>query len=388
MRNLLLSILFLIVSPTFAHVLSEQQPHAYTCELCDYLSHESITTNWLEPSVNITKSEPLHAQSSKKYRLKVSLADLQKGVAINTLGTGAVIRIVPQQKGDTPAFTISKKDWHMPLKQASSLYAGDDALDDTFFAKEKVTVLKLKDELGQGKFILSTDATGKHTQQFVIHVYDVDSNLSLQVQTNKQHYQYGDELQVSIHLNDADASIGIENLQAQLSAPDGRSIPLQLVMVDHNTFRAKTTLMDEANPDGGNYYVEVQSNSTLNNETVKREAHTAFSYAVPSAVIHTISQENKGFTAEIEAATASRYAFQVVLFATDTKGRKVAIERLQYGNWLREGNNVIDFQFNEANLKKYRPPYYLGEISLLDYGQMKPVFTYNTPLYIELRQTT
>lgn len=377
----------LLLSPSFATTLPHQSLKSYDCQPCNFLSREEIQVNWPMQGTTLTH-QVIHEQSSKKYRLQASFAKLQKGIEINTLAQGAVIRIVPQQNHSAIQFQLHKESVNLPLAEASELYAENETLRDTAFADEQQTIVQLKPSLGFGKFLLT--ATGQNisaNDQFIIHVFDKASTTSMSIKTDKSHYVYGDQVIAGIRLADDNTGYPADQIKATLYTADGRDYPLTVEAVGRDSYQAKMTLKDEENPAGGNFYIDAEITTQTNNGTVKREAHTAFSYVIPSAEISEISAvENRPltFSAIVKTAVASRYALQAVLFATNDKGKPIAVENMQLGHWLTAGETTVYFNFDKQNLQQYHAPFSIGEIRLLDYGQMKPVFEYNTLIPIPI----
>ena len=111
-----------------------------------------------------------------------------------------------------------------------------------------------------------------------------------------------------------------------------------------------------------------------------REAHTAFSYAIPSAVLREINPEISApftFKTTLDVATGSRYGIQAVLFVSDGNGHKTPIEVSQTSAWLAPGSQDLTLKFATPNKKLNAAQFSLGSIQLIDYGQMKAVFEYN-----------
>lgn len=388
MRNLhTLGLFTLLLGQVCAGTLPQHALQAYDCERCSLLAREELQASW--PLNNATLNhEVMHEQSSKKFSLQVSLAQLQHGVTINTLAPGAVIRIVAQHPNQNVAFRIQKGSAQdLSLAQASALYADQEALQNTVFNSEHQMLIQLKPELGAGSFQLSASGNGAMlTDQFTIHVYDRASSTRLTVKTDKPRYYYGDELTATIRLADDDNGYPADKIKAILYTADGRDYPLNVESVGLDTFQAKMTLKDEKNPLGGNFYIDVEVLADVKGLAVQRQAHTAFSYVIPSAAVTEIKTEftqSLNLSATIMTATASRYALQAVLFATDAKGKRVTVENVQNAQWFDVGTSTMNVDFS-TKLAQYQPPFYLGEIRLLDYGQMKPVFEYNTLIPIPI----
>ncbi|WP_419420622.1 DUF4785 domain-containing protein [Legionella sp. D16C41] len=383
---LLLLFLFInFINPSYAITLPSQSLKAYDCTHCDTLSHIPLSTSW--PIHNKLFKPQSNKQISKKYHFEVTAAQLFKGIPIYTTAPKAIIRIVPMNKKiilKDSQFRLAKgSKINLPLSEVSTLspYHSED-LPAINLAK----IIELKPELGSGQFTLSLlDFNYLATERFQIRIFDKASTAGLLVETNQAYYQYGDELTTTIFLKKAAKRYSANNVKANLLSPDGQSVPIPLTEVEPGLYRGKIILDNEKNFPGQNWYIETDTSAKVDNQIINRHAHTAFSYAIPSALISEITRLNSNkltFNAAINVATGSRYMLQAVLFKADVQGKKHAIEIAQAADWLAPGNANLTFSFKHKIDKLEQSPYYLGSIQLIDYGQLKPVFEHNLPIDI------
>jgi hypothetical protein len=368
---------------------------AYDCTICAGLSHESLNLSWATKN-KIIGHKTLHKQTSRKYQIKTNLQELNKGVAIYTEAPGALIRISPVMRGlkFSPELEIKNVSQNkgFSLKEASSQFIKNASLQGTEFTENTLAFAALKPELGAGKFILSSPATHPafktgNNSEYIVQIYDQNSSTYLTIETDKARYQYGDEMTAIIILRDTKLNYPLENITASLVDYKGERTPLEIIPISSTVFKVKSTLLSEKNTLGENWYIEAMASAISGDRMVYRQAHTGFSYAIPSAAIRELKRTNPAtydFSAQIDVATDSRYALQAVLFGTDAKGNMKAIQTVQSAAWLVAGENTLNFSFDPALNSDYKAPYYLGYIHLNDYGQNKPVFEYDNP--IELKQ--
>lgn len=373
-----------------AFIISTQTAHPYECENCERLSHDTLATHW---PIQVTQlgHTTQHQQISKKYSVNTTFKEIEKGLDLYTQAPGAVIRIssIPSTNklNATPAFKPTfyiktKTMGSMPLNEASSLIATDNELNDSYFAKNTPAILQLKSELGAGKITLSATPTPGHEQdQFIVHVFDKEAKGALTVETNKAMYHYGDQLTTTITLGDSLSNYPLDSIKATLVNPEGETFPLTLKQNNDHSYSATTPLNIEKNSAGDNWYVEAETKATLDGSLINRQAHTAFTYAIPSAVISEINQASDAapftFTATVDVATASRYALEAVLFKTDSNGNKIPLEVSQSAAWLTPGHHEMSFSFSPDDKNTSSTTFYVGALQLIDYGQIKPVFGYN-----------
>lgn len=385
MRTTYFSFIFaLLASQAQAIPLPHQPLYAYDCAVCNSLSQVDLSRQW--PVNNSALGhDTLHQQKSKKYRISTTLKQLHEGLALHTLASGAIIRIVPQHRDKTvkPNFQIqTQNNTLLPIKEASVLFASEDALEDSPLADDTLTILQLKPELGFGQFILKSNLLKGHENDiYTIHVFDQASTTYLSVKTDKARYHYGDKLIATFTLSGEAGGYPIDVITANLVLPEGEAKPLKLKEVSPNLYTATLSLLSSKGYHGENWYIEAQVETNVGGNTIKRLAHSAFSYVIPSAAIRSINVSKStvpfSYVANIETSTSSRYAMQVVLFATNRKGKTVPIETIQSAAWYTPGMHQMHFSFSPERARQFKPPYYLGAIQLTDYGQLKPVYEYN-----------
>jgi hypothetical protein len=380
----------LLTGPALAFTLPNQSSlKPYDCSTCADLTHETLSLSWAIDDKTLGH-ETLHEQSSRKYQIEASLQQLRKGVAIYTQAPGALIRISPANpnKKPTSEFQIkNSKGAKLSLLDASSLFSKDEALKETAFADNTLAVSQLKEELGSGKFIISSTAElssqADEDGNFIIQVYDSNSNSELNIATDKPSYSYGDEVTATIRLRDKNINYVIDTIAVTLIPPTGKKIVLDAKALSSNTYEAKYTMLSEKNDRGENWHIDTKVEGSAGKRTLYRHTHTAFSYVIPSAAVKEIartSADSFNFSAKIEVATDSRYALQTVLFGSDPQGKLHPIQTVQTAAWLPTGLNTLKFSF-DSNLKSdYKAPYYLGYTRLTDFGQHKPVYVYDEPI--------
>ncbi|MDI9818567.1 MULTISPECIES: DUF4785 domain-containing protein [unclassified Legionella] len=385
-NSLIFSSMLLWLAQAQALTLPVQPVMPYDCRDCESLPHEDLNSAWYTEDKPLSEGV-IHKQISRKYQIKATLKELSTGVAIYTQASGAVIRIAATNPAAKikPDFYIKKPQGaNLGLKQASVLFSSDEALNNTAFAGESV-VLKLKPELGSGKFIINIPSTQlkQDNELFIIHVYDKEAPAFLAVETDRARYHYGDELKVNISLHDDALSYPIDYINASLLSPEGEVTPLTLEQVHDNLYQASINLTSNKNGAGENWYVIVDASTLVDTQVIKRQAHTAFSYVIPSASLLKVSRQGKepfSFSADLEVATGSRYALEAVLFGSDSGGNIHPIETVQSASWLPAGTHHLNFSFDSDLKTDYKAPYYLGYLHLIDFGQLKPVYEYNTPI--------
>lgn len=366
-----------------AYTLPKQPTKAYECDECTKLSHDTLRANWTMTKA-LLESDPNKNSKSYSYNQVITARQLHQGIGLATRAPGAVVRITPLQKKSIPELElITPENQSLHLKDASALYAQDEALGESLLTTEHQTMLQIKPELGFGTFILKSKTnTANKTDSYLLHVFDKYSLIYLQVESDSLHYQYGDQFKATISLQDNDNSYSLDEVSASLISADEQIIPLKLTKIKHNKFEANTTLLSESNTHGDNWYIEAEVISEHEDGITRRTARTAFSYSIPSASLlnlKKVSSTPLTFTATVDVATASRYALQSVLFRQDSAGKPIPVETSQSSQWLEPGKQTIKFSFdNSKHLAD--DTLSVGYLHLTDYGQLKTVYQYDQPI--------
>ena len=369
-----------------AMTLPDSPVHPYECQACESLSHDPLSSSWRIQGDSVAQTIKPQVRESRKYRIVTTLAQLRRGIALPTRAAGAVISISPLSNTEAqsrPDFRIQKNQSQYSIKETASDLALQQALADSEFTSQNLALFQLKPELGAGRFLLTAQQPdGKPDDRYVVQVLDQGSDTYLQVTTDKSHYQYGEELTITFRLHDSAYGYPIDEITATLVGPEGDTQPLTLKRERWDTYVAHTQIKNEKNPAGKNWYIEADVSTMLADSEVVRHVHSAISYSIPSAAITEINtQKNSSqhFTATINVATASRYSLQAVFLATNKHGKREAVETVHSAAWLNPGKSQISFSLSPEIANSYKPPYYLASITLVDYGQIKPVYEYNMP---------
>ncbi|MCW8443279.1 DUF4785 family protein [Fluoribacter gormanii] len=369
-----------------AFTLPQNPVKSYDCEICDSLSHENLQDRWSITATSLNKAES-NIQKSYSYEQQVTAAQLRKGIIVPIQAPEALIRIIPLQKNKSlPELQLkSASSKFMSLKEASSLYSQDEAIDESLKIGSHQAMLQIKPELGIGNFVIKSSATdsANAADNYLIHVFEKYSLIYLQIEPSALQYQYGDQFNALITLKDNISSYPADDINASLVGPDNQIIPLKIKEVKRNQFQASALLSSYENAHGVNWYIDVDVLCELNdNSRIHRTGRAAFSYAIPSASlvsIKKISSNPLTLAATVEVATASRYALQSVLYKKNAKGANIPIETAQSAQWLEPGKQIIKFSFdNSAHLAEDQLS--VGYLHLTDYGQLKPVYQYDKPI--------
>lgn len=385
MRTTLTLLSLFYFSQVNAYNLPQHPIKSYDCEICDTLSHENLKDSWKTSAV-LLKDAKSNTQKSYSYNKRVTAAQLEQGVILPIHAPGAVVNIIPLEDKAIPALELKgASSQFMSLKDASSLYSQDEAIDKSLKIGSHQTMLQISPELGFGNFILKSKKTKSQNESnaYLIHVFEKYSLIYLQIEPDALQYQYGEQFNATITLKDNENSYPIDDINATLIGPNEQSIPLKLKETKRNQYQANALLLSEINTHGDNWYIEVEVVSeTEENSPTHRTGRAAFSYAIPSAglvSIKKIASKPLTFAVEADVAAASRYALQGILYKKNAQGESIPIESAQSAQWLEPGRQIIQFSFdNSAQLAEDQLS--VGYLHLIDYGQLKPVYQHDFPI--------
>lgn len=357
-----------------AQPLHNQTIIPYLCSNCSNLSHETLQKQWAIEANSMPFETLSNRQKSFSYKKIITARELEKGVAIATSAPGAVIRLVPKQEEALPPLhIITAKKQKLSLKEASTLYSENTSFEGRSDTDSKQTVLQLKSHLGKGDFIVSTNQNLKPNAIYTLSMFEKNSPVFLQVETDAIHYHYGDKVTVTILINEG--SYESHDLNAFVIDSKEQKIPLTLTKIKANTFQSTFNLNSMVNVEGKNWHVEVDTVGGY----IKRSGHCAFSYTIPSATFLQIEKmplNPLSFTTQIEVATASRYAVEAVLFQ---KNSGTPLKAIQKAQWLEPGVHQIELSFENLPTLK-ADEVQIGYLRLIDYGQLKLVHQVDGPL--------
>jgi hypothetical protein len=361
MKRVALLLTIINSSLVYAYTFPDTTIQSYACQTCDNLSHKQLTLSWAmnQNVLSPPKPHPVHSQT---YRTTLSTATFNKGFVFNTQGQKIRLSIVSLDKIPLTNHLINLKQAGetrvlKPLSQRHPYQI----VDDISLAKHTHQVT------------LSPSLKFKQNGRFRISVTDINSPLSLSVTTDKLNYQTGDMLQTQIAFSDGNMNYPITHLKVTLTKPNGEIFELTPTEESNHAYHATFLLNDTINPNGENNYIDITSETTINDDTVKRTAHTALSYAIPSATIREayFRQDTNALHFQTDVATDSRYAFKFILFEKNEKGAYDSKRYIEQSQFLTKGTHDVTVLLNEISPTKR---FALGNITLIDDGQLKPVF--------------
>ncbi len=383
--NYLFGLSLFCFSQVQAFQFPDQNVSAYECyDACPDLPRQAIHREWAIADHSLRHQKP-PLQKSYSYQKKVTQAELQAGVELNTLAPGAVVRISSLSGKPIPPLQIKTRDDNiLSLMDASSLSSQNQPFGDPSLNSQPQTVLQLKEELGAGPLqLLTSEQDVNKDELYLVSVFDKYSSVYMTVETSKPEYKINEQLVATITLNDL-IDYPIDSVDAYIKTPKGDKYPLSLTKISNNQYEGRAFLTSNKNDLGENWYIDAEMKVWLGNQTVTRVGHTAFSYIIPSAKLINIQKSTDNpleYTATLNIAQPSRYALQTVLYYKDGQGRLHPLSTSQSAQWFEPGINQLHFKLDKGTATQYDPSsLYIGYFHLIDYGQLKNVYDYDTPI--------
>ena len=90
---------------------------------------------------------------------------------------------------------------------------------------------------------------------YIIHVFDSNSTTGLLIETDRSHYQFGDNLKTTISLRDKNFHYSIDTIEVYLISPDGKKMLLPVQPINESSYEVSYPLRSEKNERGENWYI-------------------------------------------------------------------------------------------------------------------------------------
>lgn len=374
--------LFFCAPSLYAFDFPETEVQAYPCAHCAQLDSSPLSLSWPITDKKFIKKPVPHQQKSTAYQIKTDFAVLKKGIVFETAQDGALLRFITDNKLSADMFLLYKNGNAFSLQQLATTANAQELSTSPF--RKTALMAKFGKNLGHGQFILRAKKTAPQQGAIIIQVDDLYSSIVLDISTDKAFYKSGETVTITLQSVQYDQQT-TEYVKVYAHSPQGIPYPVFLKEIADHIYQGQFALTDIQNPKGENWYIDAEEESMFHGNSMLRRAHSAFSYAIPSAAIRSIEpvEPSFHFQAKINAAIASRFVLQAVLLGSAENGRLIPLQLAQSAAFLFPGENRINFSFAPENKQLVHAPFYLGAIQLLDYGQIKSVFEYNTPILIK-----
>ncbi|MDZ4350622.1 MAG: DUF4785 family protein [Xanthomonadaceae bacterium] len=339
---------------------------------------QAVSFAWaLDRNAALEAPQPYVAESREFFET-VDAARLQAGYRIDTTAPGAVIRISPEQSGRVTAISAAG----IEIEHNGTVLNASQALDQVATSEELrqagldfgngALAFRVKPELGAGDVVLRA---GKARGRYLVHVFEPNSPMRLVLGSERSNHIAGQTLAVSARLYDGDAPMAAQRLGGLVTAPDGRTFPLEFKAGTASDGSTQIVLPSEASTQPGLWEVHTFATGRHAGGRLLRDAKIAVAVAAPTARLSgdygVDSSQGLKVSLGVEAASAGRYEVGAVLYGTDVSGGLAPMAAARTADVLTAGQGELVLEFPaELMGRGFSAPYALRDITLSDQSRM------------------
>lgn len=328
----------------------------------------------LDPAEKLAPTVPFVAES-REFWSTIDAAALQKGYAFQTTAPGALIRISPA--GGNKSASLKTSDLTLQidgrrLDPASAIAHSADAEQLKAAGaqfSDGTLVFRLAHSAGAGRIELAA----KHARgRYLMHVFEPDSPLSLQLRANRDRVLAGDTVTLTARFDGEKGALAPESIGGVVTAPDGRSIDVVFARGKDGRYSADVALPADAGDGLALWEAHTFAVAKHGGALVARDAKTSFAVSKPTARFgNDISTEARrdgvSVTLPVEAASAGRFEVRGVLYGTAKDGSLQPFAIAHAARWLDPGQANITLKFGADVMPSgLAAPYELRDLSLND----------------------
>ncbi len=325
-----------------------------------------------------TPNNPIKKPSttSKQYVMRVTGADLNKGLPIATSSTESLVRISPVGGGKSSSIKVEELNITTPDGKemrgldAMGMNANSKDLQATPFP-QGTSIFKFEKSLGAGTFSIKTTTKQANQQQFIVSVLEKNSPYQLKLETDKGHFYAGQIFSAKVNLaslnnNNANVPLSSNSLtsagnqplklnqvKGKIVSPGGKVFEVKFTSVSQNDFRITIPINLPISANEGLWEVQVYTEGKHNNLTIKRDARLAFAYNPVTAIVYNtlppkvVAKKHIETSVVVDVEYAGRYEAKAVLYSK-RNGRLLPLMEARTAMWLETGNNHIPLLFKNA----------------------------------------
>lgn len=349
------------------------------------LESEPVQFAWrLDDTAALQPVAQPHRASSTEYWDRRSADELAAGVAIPTTSPGAIVRLSPVGNASTKALEARQ----VILRKGDQTYAngaGMQALADSETLEKGSapfpagsTVFRIDPALGAGRFELQVPTASGDA---VVHVFEPDSQVHLDLKTDRVGYQSGREIRIDAQLIDGGRTRAVDDITGVVTSPGGQVREIAFRADKSGGYRASLPADFAAESGiGGLFEVQAFASAQGPQGQVLRDVRTAFAYSVPSArftgAVRTVPVRMRDpvvyLEFDVEVAAASRYQIGGVLYGTDKNGSKIPVAMAQRAERLEPGVHGMTLLFGPDVLDGAKPgaPWEIRDLQLVNQADM------------------
>lgn len=327
------------------------------------LETEPVQFAWrLDPAAPLQAIATPHLAQSREYWDKRSADEMAAGVEIPTASAGAIVRLSPAG-GAAKALEARQ----VILRKDGRSYGNGEGMQSIATSEEMEkgsapfpagsTAFRIDPSLGSGAFELQVPAA---SGEVVVHVFEPESTLQLQLKTDRVSYQAGSTIRVDAALVDGARSLALDHIDGLVTSPSGEVREVRFVADKSGGYTAELPADFAAAAAPGMYEVQAFASAKAAGGTrVLRDARTSFLYTtagarLTGAVRNMPVRMRDPFVYlqfDVEVAAPSRYQLGGVLYGTEASGALVPVAMAQsaakldvgvHGMTLLWGQDVLD----------------------------------------------
>jgi hypothetical protein len=335
----------------------------------------------LAPDLALAPRPAPPVSESRSTWLQVTAADLERGVAIDTTASGAVIRVNPLD----PVEVVLDPARFVIVDPSDRVLVGGSAMETLVTADQLAAsdipfpagtaAFRMRAELGDGRFILRTHDLGVDgSSRFVVHLFEPASPVVARLAGSSAVVLAGDSIEVEATLWTKDERVATDLVEAQLISPAGRRTPVRLG--GRGGAWVGRVRVGDALPGKGLWEVEVRLRAVVGERPVQRTVRTAFAVAAATARldgrVELVDRDGLMLRLGLETAAAGRYELRGILWGTTESGSLAPVAVAHSAANLGAGRGEIELGFTEELLagSKTRAPYELRDLQLVDQSRM------------------
>lgn len=328
---------------------------------------QPVAVAWaMDPAAELAL-QPAHLAQSREYWAAVDAGVLKSGFPLTTTAPGALVRISPEIRAKSGAVDpgevrLLRNGQPLPATAFKRLATTDQLQKAGMDVSDGTVIVQLDEALGQGRFELQL---GKASGRYLVHVFEPNSDLVLEAQSQRGRLLAGDTVEVATRLAKGGSALAGGVVQAQLVSPSGQSWPMTV-----SEGKASAQLPLDADPTPGLWEVQLFAGAASKDGPVQRDARTAIEVSRPTARLgggYAFDPGAVKFSLPVQVAAPGRYELRGVLYATGPQGSLQPVAQAHSASWFDAGERKLDLAFGPGNLPMgYGAPFELRFLELKD----------------------
>lgn len=336
---------------------------------------EPVHFAWaLDSAAELSAPQPYRADS-REFWTQLDEAQAKRGFSFDVGSEGALVRISPRQGAKAGGLGLDQIEFRVEGRRLAA-----EAVIENLADEAQLKAAGAHFSSGTVVFQLSPGMAGQRLQVALpkssggalLHVLEPHSPVAMQLSADRLGASPGQPLLLTARFDEAGRTLSAERVAGLVTAPDGRSFPIEFKLDGNGVGHAEFT--PPADAEGGLEPWEVHAfgRSWLGKAEVLRDARTGFSVHRASARFEGSARiqakaEGLHIALPVEAVTAGRYELRGTLHGTDAKGELRPLAIAHSAQVLEAGRGQLELRFPAEVLgRNLGAPYELRDLSLSD----------------------